>query len=163
MDKADDHQGNTILTQDGLKKLEARLAFLKTEKRVEVAELLSNAREYGDIDENEELDSAKDEQARVESEIAELEKSIRTGIVIDKASISAEQVNITTVVTIRYEDDGSTEEYTIVGDKESDPSNNIISKDSPIGSALFGKRKDDLVKAITPGGTLWLRILDIHK
>jgi transcription elongation factor GreA len=163
MDKLINRPTGTILTEDGLKKLETRLAYLKNEKRVEVAELLSNAREFGDIDENAELDSAKDEQARLESEIAELEKAIRSGIVIDKASINAEQVNITTIVSVRYEDDGTSEEYTIVGDNESDPSNNVISKDSPIGSALFGKRKGDLVRADTPGGILRMRILDIRK
>jgi transcription elongation factor GreA len=158
-----ENTGRTIVSSEGMKKLETKLQYLTTTRRADVADLIAVARGFGDLSENAEYDEAKNEQSRLEAEIIELENTIRTAIVIDEAAISTDQVNIGTIVRISDESTGEEEEYTIVGARESDPMNNLISNESPIGAALLGKKQGDIAQVEAPDGIIRLRVLDIHK
>ena len=158
-----ENAGKTVVSSEGLKKLEARLIYLTTKRRADVAELIAVARGFGDLSENAEYDEAKNEQSRLEAEIIELENTIRTAIVIDEDSITTDQVNIGTIVRIFDESSGDEEEYTIVGARESDPMNNYISNESPIGAALLGKKRGDVAQVEAPEGVIRLRVLEIKK
>lgn len=153
----------TILTVEGLKKLEEELEQLKTVRRREIAERIKQAIEYGDISENSEYEDAKNEQAFIEGTIITLEKKLRNAKVID-----ADQVNIDTVSvgsTVKLKDMESNEEfeYTIVGSVEADPVKNKISNESPVGKAILGNKIDSVVEITVPVGTLSYKILDIRK
>lgn len=155
------HSGRTVVSPDGMKKLEEKLQHLTTVRRAEVAELIAVARGFGDLSENAEYDEAKNEQSRLESEIAELEEVIRTAEVIDDINVSTESVNVSTTVRVRY-DDGDEEEFTIVGARESDPMQNRISNECPIGSALLGKRKGEHFSVEAPDGMIGMTVVDIR-
>jgi transcription elongation factor GreA len=157
-----EHSNRTVVSVEGMKKLEEKLQFLSTIRRAEVAEQIAVARGFGDLSENAEYDEAKNEQSRLEAEIIDLENTIRTALVIDDSDVSTDRVNIGT--TVRVFDDELKEEieYTIVGARESDPLNNRISNESPMGAALLGKKKGQTVKVSAPGGTISLKIKDIQ-
>lgn len=159
-----EHSGKTIVSVDGMKKLEEKLQYLSTIRRAEVAEQIAVARGFGDLSENAEYDEAKNEQSRLEAEIIDLENIIRTAIVVDDTDVSTDRVNFGTTVLV-YDDELKEEvEYTIVGARESDPMNNRISNESPMGAALLGKKKGQTVKVNAPGGIITLKIKDIqHK
>ena len=140
MSEVHEHANKTVVSAEGMKKLEEKLQYLTTVRRAEVAEQISIARGFGDLSENAEYDEAKNEQSKLEAEIVELEAAIRTAIVIDDDNISTDSVNVGTAVRVRYVEDGDEEEYTIVGARESDPMNNRISNECPVGSALLGHR-----------------------
>ncbi len=152
-----------VLTYDGLKKYEEELEYLKSVKRLEVAEKIKVARSYGDLSENSEYDEAKNEQAFVEGRIAQIEQMLRNAKVIDEEDVSTESVNIGTTVRILDMEFNEEDEYTIVSSAEADPMNNKISDESPIGKALFGKRTGEEVEADVPDGTVKLKILEIKK
>lgn len=130
-----------ILTQDGLKKLEDELENLKSVKRREVAERIKVAIGYGDISENSEYEDAKNEQAFIEGRIITLEKMLRNARIINNDDINTDVVGVGNTVIVEDLEFGDTMEYTIVGTAESDPLNNKISNESPVGKAIIGKQK----------------------
>ena len=153
----------TILTAEGLKKLEVRLEELRSVKRLEVAERIKQAISYGDISENYEYEDAKNEQAFVEGEIISLEKMIRTAKVIDDSNIDTEVVNFGSTVEIYDEEFAEVLTYTLVGSAEADPVKNKISNESPVGAAIVGKRVGDIVEVHVPAGILKYKILTIRR
>ena len=153
----------TVITDEGLKKLEAELEELKTVKRKEVAEKIKVALGYGDLSENSEYDEAKNEQAIIEGRIAEIENQLKNVRVLDKAEIGTENVHIGSTVTVREKGKKAKETYRIVGSTEADPLGGRISDESPIGKALLGHRKGDEVEVETPGGVIYLIVDEIAK
>ncbi len=137
------------LTKEGLTELKEKLQQLKTVRRREIAEAIHTAKEQGDLSENAEYASAKEEQNRIEQEIAQLEDTIKNAQVITKSGNS--KVNIGCTVTLDC--DGKTKEYRIVGSNEADPLAGKISNESPIGQAILGAKKGDTVEIPTPAGS----------
>ncbi|MDR2276582.1 transcription elongation factor GreA [Vagococcus fluvialis] len=146
------------MTLEGKEKLELELEELKTVKRKEIVERIKIARSFGDLSENSEYESAKDEQAFVEGRITTLENMIRFAQIIDNNNVSKDEVSIGRTVTFVELPDGDEEEYTIVGSAEADPFSGKISNDSPIAKALIGKKLKDTVTISTPGGDMEVRI-----
>ena len=147
------------LTEKGLDEIKKELDFLKLEKRPEVMLALKEARAQGDLSENSEYDAARNEQALVESKIAELEKMVENAVVIKE--VDTDKVSIGTSVKIEYVDDGETESYMVVGSKEADPFENKISNESPIAQAIMGKKIGDVVSVASPNGQYSVKILEI--
>ena len=153
-----------ILTKDGLLEKQERLDFLKTVKRAQISEQIKEARAFGDLSENAEYDEAKNEQARVETEIAQLEKLLRNAVVLEAAEVDHSTVNIGTKVRILDMEFSEEEEYHIVGSVEADADRRRISNESPVGAALIGKRVGDIAEVVTPSGmVLNFKVLDIFK
>lgn len=150
----------TILTVEGLAKLEAELENLRTVRRQEVAERLKVAISYGDISENSEYDDAKSEQAFIEGRILELEQMIKTATIIE-GEREAGVVSLGSTVLLKDLEFGDEETYTIVGTTEADPFKNRISNESPVGIAILGQKVGAVVTARTPAGELSYEILDI--
>ena len=149
------------MTLEGKEKLEQELEELKTVKRKEIVERIKIARSFGDLSENSEYESAKDEQAFVEGRITTLENMIRFAQIIDNNNVSKDEVSIGRTVTFVELPDGDEEEYTIVGSAEADPFSGKISNDSPIAKALIGRKLDEEVTISTPGGDMEVRIVKI--
>lgn len=152
-----------ILTQEGLKKLEEELEYLKSVKRREVAERIKIAIGYGDISENSEYEDAKNEQAFVEGRIITLEKMLRNARIINNEEVDINTVSIGSVVVLKDLEFGDLVEYSIVGTAESDPFQNKISNESPVGKAILGKKKGSIVDVSVPAGTIQYQIIDIKK
>src|SRR6476469_3718221 len=144
-------QKEVLLTPEGLENLKKEIEQLSTTKRREVAERIKEAREFGDISENSEYDDAKNEQAMLESRIATLEDKLRSASVIDAKELSADVVRVGSQVQVT-DDKGKSMSYTIVGSTESNPSENKLSNESPVGKALVGRKKGDSVKVVLPSG-----------
>ena len=138
-----------ILTQEGKEKLEAELHFLETEKRAEIGERIKVAREFGYISENSEYDDAKNEQGMMEARIAEISRILSEATVVTVPKRSS-KVNIGSSVTVDM--DGRERVFTIVGGAESDAAAGKISNESPVGSALLGHKKGDVVETQGPTG-----------
>jgi len=152
----------TLLTPDGLRKLEEELEFLKTVKRKEVAERIKQAKEFGDLAENSEYEDAKNEQAFMEGRILTVEAMLRSAKVIDNHDVRSDVVTVG--ATVRLEDEAGEElNYTIVGSPEADPRHDRISNESPVGRALLGKRKGQTVTVKAPGGTIKYTIKAIKR
>lgn len=149
------------MTQEGKEKLERELEELKTVKRGEIIERIKIARSFGDLSENSEYESAKDEQAFVEGRITTLESMIRFAQIIDNDNVAQDEVSIGKTVVFKELPDGEEEEYTIVGSAESDPFAGKISNDSPIAQALIGKKVNDEVNISTPGGDFLVKIVSV--
>ncbi|MCC3356624.1 transcription elongation factor GreA [Bacillus sp. REN16] len=149
------------MTAEGKQKLEQELENLKTVKRKEVVERIKIARSFGDLSENSEYDSAKDEQAFVEGRITTIENMIRNAKIIEEDADSAGKVSLGKSVTFIELPDGEEETYTIVGSAEADPFEGKISNDSPIAKSLIGKHVGDKVTVQTPGGDLLVEITKI--
>jgi len=152
-----------VLTQEGLKKMEEELEYLKSVKRREIAARIKQAIDFGDISENSEYDEAKNEQAFVEGRIALLEEKLRNVKLIDEVDISTDVVGIGSKIKLQDLDTDEVFEYTIVGSAEADPIRNKISNESPVGKALLGKNKGSVVEIAVPVGTIRYKILDIMK
>ncbi|HHW30326.1 MAG TPA: transcription elongation factor GreA [Clostridiaceae bacterium] len=152
-----------VLTYEGLKKLEEELEFLKGTKRREIAERIKQALSFGDISENSEYDEAKNDQAQVESRILQLETMLKNAIVIDEDDINTEKVCVGSKVKIRDLDSDEVYEYFIVGSTEADPVKSKISNESPVGKALMGKQKGNIVEIDVPDGLIRFEILQISK
>jgi len=152
----------TILTPEGLRKLEEELGFLKTVKRKEVAERIKQSKEFGDLMENSEYEDAKNEQAFIEGRILTLEGMLRNAKVINNHEVRSDVVTVGS--TVRLEDEAGEElSYTIVGSPEADPLHDRISNESPVGQALLGKRKGETVTVRAPGGTIKYTIKAIKR
>jgi transcription elongation factor GreA len=145
-------QKDVILTPEGLEKLKGEIEYLSTDKRREVAERIKEAREFGDISENSEYDDAKNEQAMLEARIAQLEDKLRAASVIDASELTSDVVRVGSVVSVSDEDKGRSLDYTIVGSTEADPRQNRLSNESPVGKALVGRKKGDVVSVQLPNG-----------
>ncbi len=153
----------TVVTKEGLLKLEQELEELKTIKRKEVAEKIKVARGFGDLSENSEYDEAKNEQAIVEGRIAELEAQLKNVRVLDESELGTENVHIGSVVTVRFKGKKTDVTYEIVGSTEANPLGGRISDESPIGKGLLGHAVGDTVEVETPGGEIALTIKKIEK
>ena len=152
----------TILTAEGLIKLEEELNNLRTVRRQEVAERLKVAISYGDISENSEYDDAKSEQAFIEGRILELEQMINTATIIDDtANKKKGVVGLGSVVVVKDMETGEEEVYTIVGTTEADPFENRISNESPVGAAILGQKVNTVVQVNTPVGELSYKIVKV--
>ena len=143
---------DVILTPEGLTKLKDELAQLQNDGRREVAERIKEAREFGDISENAEYDHAKNEQAMLEARIAQLEEKLRSATVIDERAIESGVVSIGSKVHVKDQKSGQSVAYQIVGSAEADPAENKLSNESPVGSALIGKKRGDVVSVAVPRG-----------
>lgn len=141
-----------ILTPDGLEKLKDELELLQTDRRREVAARIKEAREFGDISENSEYNDAKNEQAMLETRIAQLEEKLRMATVIDVEEISTDVVQVGSVVHVKDEKTGKSAKYTIVGSAEAKPEENRLSNESPVGRALLGRRRNEVVAVQVPRG-----------
>lgn len=152
-----------IVTEEGLKKLNEELEYLKTTKRKEVVEAIRVALSFGDLSENSEYDEAKNEQAKTEARISELEESLKHVKVISDSEVNTDAVNVGNRVIVYDVEFEEEIEYTIVGSTEADPLENKISDQSPIGGALIGRAVGDSVEVHTPGGIIKLEIRKIMK
>lgn len=152
------NQRKTLVTKDGLKKLQDELHHLKTVRRREVAEAIQLAKEQGDLSENAEYVEAKEAQGLVEQRIAEFEAALKTAEVIEKAR--DDSVSVGDTVTVQW--NGEEKSYTIVGPNEADPGAGRISNESPLGTALLGKRTGDTTVIRTPSGPKEARVLRVE-
>jgi transcription elongation factor GreA len=143
---------DVILTPEGLEKLKDELELLSTAKRREVAERIKEAREFGDISENSEYDDAKNEQAMVESRIAQLQERLRMATVIETKDLSTDVVQVGSVVHVKDVKTGKSVKYTIVGSAEAKPEENKLSNESPVGRALLGHKRNETVAVKVPRG-----------
>lgn len=147
------------ITKQGLEELIKELDYLKLERRPLVISALKDARALGDLSENAEYDAARTEQAEVEGRITELEAMLDNVVVIE--GVSTDKVSIGNVVTLKYVEDGDTEEYSIVGIKEADPFSNKISNESPIAKAIIGLSVGKVVTVESPNGKYNVEIVGI--
>lgn len=152
-----------MLTEEGLKKLEAELEVLKGEKRTEIAEKIKVARSYGDLSENSEYDDAKNEQAILEARIADIEASLKNAVIIDESEINNDKVHVGSTVKIKNLANDMEMELKIVGSNESNPKEKKISDESPIGMGLLGKEVDDVAEIETPGGLVTYKVIEISR
>ena len=152
-----------IMTYEGVKKLEEELEYLKTVKRKEITEKIKVALGYGDLSENSEYDEAKNDQAFTEGRIIQLENMLKNAVVVDESEIPKDKVSVGSIVKVMdYEFDEEVE-YTIVGSAEADPMNFKISNESPVGSALLGKKVGDVVEVAVPSGVSKFEVLEIRR
>lgn len=156
------HNKEVLLTKEGLENLKSELEELKTQKRHEVAQRLKEAIAQGDLSENSEYDAAKEEQAFIESRIVSLENMIRNAKIIEQNPHDKNNVTVGSKVKIQELPDGDIETYTIVGSAESDPISGRISNESPIGSALIGRKVGDITDVPAPSGTIQFKIVEIE-
>lgn len=152
-----------LLTQEGFDKLEQELENLKTVKRVEIAERIKVALGFGDLSENSEYDEAKNAQAENETKIAELENKIRYAKIIDESEIDTKTVQVGNTVKLLDLEFDEEVSYTIVGSTEVDIAQNKISNESPIGSAILGVKKNQVVEVQAPAGVMQYKVLSITK
>ncbi len=152
----------TILTPEGLRKLEEELEFLKTVKRKDVAERIKQSKEFGDLMENSEYEDAKNEQAFIEGRILTLEGMLRNAKVINDHEVRSDVVTVGSTVHLADEA-GEQLTYTIVGSPEADPRRDRISNESPVGRALLGKRRGETVTVKAPAGTIRYTIRAIKR
>ena len=152
-----------IMTYEGIKKLEEELEYLKTVRRKEITEKIKVALGYGDLSENSEYDEAKNDQAFNEGRIIQLENMLKNAVVVYESEIPTDKVSVGSIVKVMdYEFDEEVE-YAIVGSAEADPMNFKISNESPVGSALLGKKVGDVVEVTVPSGVSKFEILEIRR
>jgi len=152
-----------LLTKQGLQEKQEKLEYLKVVRRGEISEQIKEARAFGDLSENAEYDEAKNEQARVENEIANLENILKNAKVVDDSDLDFSSVGIGTTVKILDVEFNEEEEYHIVGSIEADADRGHISNESPVGKALIGRKVGDVVDVESPGGVFQFKIIDIHR
>lgn len=140
------------MSQERYDELKKELDYSKTTRADEIAELIKEARGFGDLSENSEYDEAKNTQGLVENRITELEQTIKNAVVIDESELSVDNVSVGTHVTIRETGEDEAEEYDIVGRTEADAFNGKISDESPVGHALMGKAVGEKVEVLLPTG-----------
>jgi transcription elongation factor GreA len=143
---------DVVLTKAGLEELKAKIEHLSTRRRREVAERIKEAREFGDISENSEYDDAKNEQAMLEKQISELEEKLRSATVIDEGDVSTDIVSVGSVVHVKDQKTEKSVKYKIVGSAEANPGDNKLSNESPVGGALLGKKRGQVVSVPVPRG-----------
>lgn len=148
-------------TQEGFEKLKAEYEFRTKEERERIKVAIAEARSFGDLSENAEYDEARNEQAKNEARIKELDELIQHAVVVDDSEINSEVVGLGSCVKV--ERNGAEVEYKIVGSNEADPFDNKISDMSPVGRALIGSKKGDTVCVEVPSGIVNLKVLDVYK
>jgi len=151
------------ITSARLKELEAELNYMKTTREKEVAELIKEARSFGDLSENSEYDEAKNEQAKLYGRIAEVENILANAVIIEENDEPADHVGLGCKVRVLDLETEEEEEYSIVGSQEADPMNFCISDDSPFGRAMIGHKVGDTVDVEAPVGLLHFRIISVEK
>ena len=149
------------MTLEGKKKLEEELENYKMKRRPEVIKRIKIARSYGDLSENSEYESAKDEQAMVEGKIAQIENMLQYAVIIDNEDVAKDEVSMGREVTIKELPDEEPETYSIVGESESDPINGKISNESPMAKGLLGHKIGEEVNIDIPNGAMKVKILDV--
>ena len=142
----------TLLTPNGLADLKDKIEHLSTVRRREVAARIKEAREFGDISENSEYDDAKNEQAMLEKQIAELEEKLRSARIIDEKNVDTETVGVGVLVHVKDQKTEKSTKFTIVGSSEADPAEQRLSNESPVGKALLGHKRGDVVSVPVPRG-----------
>ena len=152
-----------LITEEGLRTMQEEFEYLKTVKRKEVIETIGVARAFGDLSENSEYDEAKNEQAKVEARIMELEEQLKHVKVVDEKEIKTDVANIGNKIKVLNVNLRKEVEYSLVGSTEADPFKNKISDESPIGRVLIGAKKNDTVEYETPKGLFKLQVLEISK
>ena len=151
------------LTPERLKELQDELTYLKTVREKEVAELIKEARSFGDLSENSEYDEAKNEQGKLYSRIAEVENILSNYVVIEETTTTAAAIRLGSTVTVLDKEFNEEETYKMVGSQEADPMNGVISEDSPFGRALLGKNAGDDVVVEAPAGPMQYKILKVER
>ncbi len=141
-----------IVTAQGLEELKSKIEYLSTERRSEVAERIKEARAFGDISENSEYDDAKNEQAMLEKQIAELEDKLRSATVIDERAVTTDVVSVGATVHVKDQKTDKSVKYKIVGSAEANPAQNKLSNESPVGKALIGRKRGEIVSVAVPRG-----------
>ena len=152
-----------IMTYAGLKKLEDELQDLKVNRRKEVAQKIKEAREQGDLSENAEYDAAKDEQRDIEARIEELEKILKNAEVIDEDDVAIDTISVGCCVTLLDVEFDDEMQFKIVGSTEANSLKGYISNESPIGQALLGKKKGEVVEVESPAGAIQYKIMEIER
>jgi transcription elongation factor GreA len=152
-----------LLTQEGYDKIVAEHELLVSVRRKEVSERLKEAISYGDLSENSEYDSAKNEQAELEERINKLENMIRKAKIIDENEMTGDQVSVGLKVKVEDQDSKEKMEFVIVGSTEADPFEGKISNESLVGQNLLGKKVGEIVEIIVPDTTLHYKIVEITK
>jgi len=142
----------TVLTPQGLEELKSKIDYLSGERRREVAQRIKEAREFGDISENSEYDDAKNEQAMLEKQIADLEEKLSVARIIDEKSVDTDVVNVGTTVHVKDQKTEKSTKFRLVGSAEADPSENKLSNESPVGRALIGHKRGETVTVPVPRG-----------
>ena len=150
-----------ILTPDGYKKLQSEIEELSTVRRREVAERIRVAREFGDIAENAEYDSAKNDQAHLEARIAMLEDRLKNARVVTKKEMKSGEVSVGTTVRLKDMSSNKTVEYHVVGSAEANPAEMKLSNESPVGKAIMGRKKGEIVEVAAPRGALKFKIMEV--
>ena len=156
-------QQDMLLTSEGIQNYEKELEHLKSVVRKEVAEKIKEARSFGDLSENSEYDEAKNEQAKVEARISEIENILKHAKIMDESELSNEHIHIGSKVKVHDFDFDEDTEYQIIGSGEADPFNGKISDESPVGAALIGHKVGDIITAETPDGDVKFKILEISR
>jgi transcription elongation factor GreA len=142
----------TLLTPEGLEELKGKIEHLATVRRREVADRIKEAREFGDISENSEYDDAKNEQAMLEKQIAELEEKLRNARIIDEKNVDTGVVAVGVMVHVKDQKTDKSTKFKIVGSAEADPAEQKLSNESPVGKALLGRKRGDVVSVPVPRG-----------
>ena len=155
--------GKQYYTQKGYQELVDELQYLKHEKREKIKSDIALARSFGDLSENSEYDEARNEQAKNEARIKELEELLENAIILDESSIDTSVVSLGSTVKVRNTDIDAEFTYDLVGSNESNPMEGKISDQSPIGAALMGKKAGDKVEVTTPGGLIHLSIVEVSR
>jgi transcription elongation factor GreA len=143
---------DTVLTPQGLEELKSRIEYLRGDRRREVAERIKEAREFGDIAENSEYDDAKNEQAMLEKQIADLEEKLRNARVIDEKEVDTDVVNVGVTVHVKDQKTDKSTKFRIVGSAEANPAESRLSNESPVGRALIGHKRGETVTVPVPRG-----------
>jgi transcription elongation factor GreA len=142
----------TVLTSEGLEELKSKIEHLRGDRRREVAQRIKEAREFGDIAENSEYDDAKNEQAMLEKQIADLEEKLRSARVIDETAVDTDVVGLGATVHVKDQKTEKSTKFRIVGSAEADPSESKLSNESPVGKALLGHKRGETVTVPVPRG-----------
>ena len=152
-----------ILTPEGFQRLKEEIEYLSSVKRDEVAERIRAARDFGDISENSEYDDAKNEQAMLETRIAQMEERLRRAIVVDKDQLDTGVVSVGVKVHVKDQKTGDSRKFQLVGSAEANPAEEKLSHESPIGKALMGRKRGEIVSVEVPrGGSRKLKITKIE-
>ena len=152
-----------LYTQEGYQALVDELEYLKGTKRQQVKEDIATARSFGDLSENSEYDEARNEQAKNEARIKELEELVENAVILDESNIDTSVVSLGSTVKVKNIDIGAEFTYDLVGSNESNPMEFKISDQSPIGAALMGKKAGDKVEVSTPGGVVRLEVVEVSR
>lgn len=154
-------QKQNFMTQEGFDKLKEKLDYYLTTKRSEVSARIAIARDFGDLSENSEYDEAKREQSEIENEIYMMQEQLAQAVIIDESQTKTDEVSVGSKVRLLDVEEDEEMEFALIGSYEANPLAGKMSNVSPVGSAILGKRKGDVVKVNTPDGFIKYKILDI--